>query len=134
MQELLDLPAISAEESEALPELLAPLLEAAAQLVQGWEEGEAPGAGGGSSATAGAALAARAFAPALPKLKATVGLLEAPLRDVVHRWEQGLLPAVGLSSSEVAGLVEALFEDSPLRHSSLAAITHVHIPRPILHG
>ena len=133
VQELLDLPAISAAESEALPELLAPLLEAAAQLVQGSEVGEASGAGGGGSATAGAALAARAFAPGLPKLKATVGLLEAPLRDVVHRWEQGLLPAVGLSSSEVAGLIEALFEDSPLRQSSLAAITRVHIPMP-LHG
>merc|ERR1712078_728458 len=83
MQELLELSDISAEESEALPQLLAPQLEAA------------------------------------------VGLLEAPLRDVVHRWATGLLPAVGFSSSEVAGLVEALFEDSPLRRSSLEAITRV---------
>ena len=118
MQELLELSDISAEESEALPQLLAPLLEAAAELAQG------PGQDGGDFGAA-SAQAVRAFAPALPKLKAAVGLLEAPLRDVVHRWATGLLPAVGFSSSEVAGLVEALFEDSPLRRSSLEAITRV---------
>lgn len=118
VQELLELSDISAEESEALPQLLAPLLEAAAELAQGPGQ-EREGFGAAS------AQAVRAFAPALPKLKAAVGLLEAPLRDVVHRWEQGLLPAVGFSSSEVAGLVEALFEDSPLRRSSLEAITRV---------
>jgi len=118
VQELLELSDISAEESEVLPELLAPLLEAAAELAQGPGQ-EREGFGAAS------AQAVRAFAPALPKLKAAVGLLEAPMRDVVHRWEQGLLPAVGFSSSEVAGLVEALFEDSPLRRSSLEAITRV---------
>jgi hypothetical protein len=49
-------------------------------------------------------------------------LMTARLAVFRERWESGRLPALGFTRRQAIHLVEALFEDTDLRRSTLAAL------------
>lgn len=100
--EVLSLEDISVEESEALTEIIADAF-ATDHLV---------GARGDDDASP--ALIAAIGAPWLKAREIGI-MLSAPLRDIAANWERGAYSPLGFAPREIRALVDALFEDSPLR-------------------